>query len=119
MSFNPKISAADQSSTSDGAVKELQVSAGPARAYSITAYNGTDTDAYLLVFDAAAAPADGVGSKPKLVAPLYKRSNGGFDWKDGKIFTAGIYVCVSSTDVSKTLIGGNTAIIDATWRKQQ
>lgn len=113
---NVKVIGADDSSTTDGAQKELLVAAAAARLFTVTAYNSTAGTLYLQAHDSASAPAN--DAKPKLVTPVFANLSGGFNFGDGTIFRKGIYLCWSSTDVTKTLVGSVSGIIDATFRKQ-
>jgi hypothetical protein len=114
MFANVKVIGADSSSTTDGAQKDLLVVAGKARMYTVTAYNSTAGTLYLQAHDSAAAAAE--GEKPKLVVPVFALMSGGLNFVDGAIFKAGIYLCWSTTDVTKTLVGSVSGIIDATYR---
>ena len=113
--FNPKVIGADQKNTTSGSAKSLAVVTSPARLYSVTAYNGSGGTLYLQVFDSSTVPAD-CGS-PIYVVQIASQVTGGFDWQDGIPMTAGVYVCWSTTDTTKTIVGANAGPIAATFRK--
>ena len=113
--FNVKVIGADDDANSAGAAKSLQAVAASARLYTVTAYNSTSGTLYLQAHDAASAPAD--GAAPKLVVPIFATTSGGFGFADGTIFRNGIYLCWSSTDVTKTIVTANSGIIDASFRR--
>lgn len=89
------------------------------RLFTITGWNNKASDQYIMVFDAAALPADGtVTPVAVLLAPTgYQFS---FNWPDGRLFANGVVVCNSSTVVSagnitKT-IGSADCIFDINYR---
>lgn len=114
MGFNVKIIGGDQKAVTSGAGKELVASARPARFYSATVYNSSGGTVYLQLHDAAAAPADGVA--PLMVMAVTAQQTQAFDFQDGLPMGTGIYLCLSSTDVTKTLVAANSGIILATLR---
>jgi hypothetical protein len=112
--FNVRVMGADMSARTTAVDVELLVCTAAARLFTVSAYNGTDGTVYLQAFDSAAAPAD--DAVPKLVTTVYTKSSGGFNFSDGAIFAAGIYLCFSSTDTKKTVCTDDTGLLDATYR---
>lgn len=107
-----------KNANSQGLVKDMQAYADRAFLLDVSAYNATDTDLYLQVHDSAATPDD--GAVPKYVRLLEARACRGltFGFKPGGLFESGLYICVSTTDATKTLAGVNSAIIDANFTNQ-
>lgn len=103
-----------RSANTNGKAKDLQVSTRGASLYTVSAFNASGTDLYLQAFDASAEPAD--GTAPKLVTPVYQHSSGGFNFPVGKDFTYGIYLCVSTTDATKSRVSVDSAMLDAEYQ---
>jgi len=83
------------------------------RCFSITGFNTKATDQYIMVFDAAAVPADGQVSPMVLTA--YAGLPFSFSWEGGRLFANGIAVCNSTTPASKT-IGSADCLFDINYR---
>jgi hypothetical protein len=115
--FNVKVIGADGSANSGAVAKDLQATTGPARLYSAVVYNSTAGTLYFQLHDAAAVPAD--STVPKLVVAVATKQAAFFDFSDGVQFGAGIYMCLSSTDTTKTLVGSTSGIFNATFRKTE
>jgi hypothetical protein len=97
-----------------GAAASKQVSVVAGRLYSVSAYNGSGGNLFLQVHDKASVPAD--TSVPLLVQPVPNGTNGYFEFTNGRPFSNGIYVCFSTTDVTKTLSGSTSVILDVAFR---
>ncbi len=115
MFANVRVIGADESATTDGAQKELLAVDQKAKLFTVTAYNSTVNTLYLQVHDSVAAAAE--GAKPKLVTTAFPGTAGGFNFSDGAIFANGIYLCWSTTAVTKTLVAAVSGIVDATYRR--
>ena len=118
MFSNVKVIGADAATTTAAPGTGLQVATVAARLFTVSAYNAGSTTLYLQAFDAASEPADGATTYPKLVTPVYSHTAGGFNFTDGAIFGAGIYLCFSTTDTYKTRTGATSGLMDATYRKR-
>jgi hypothetical protein len=82
------------------------------RCFDIVGYNN-GADQYIQVHDSAAAAAEGAVPLAVLLAPAgYQFS---WSWTAGRLFANGIYVCNSSTDVTKT-IGSADCLFDINYR---
>ena len=94
-------------------VASLVVSARPTTLYGFSGYNSGAAQ-FLLVFDAAALPAE--GAVPKLVLAVGATSNFAGDWGvEGRFFSNGIVICNSSTGPTKT-IGAADCWLDVQYR---
>lgn len=70
--------------------------------YGFTVYSTKGSAQYLNVFNAAALPAD--TAVPLWSWPLGANSGVGFGWQpNGRHFDAGLVLCNSSTDATKTI----------------
>jgi hypothetical protein len=83
------------------------------RCFSITGFNTKASDQYILVFDAAAVPADG-GFTP-LILTAFAGLPFSFVWEGGRLFAAGIAVCNSSTAAIKA-VGSADCTFDINYR---
>jgi hypothetical protein len=85
--------------------------------HAIIAYNSGASDCYLQVHDAVGTPAE--GRVPEISIPLAAGGYGVFDFAacGRKMNSGGLYVCGSSTDDTKTLIGAADLLIDITYSK--
>jgi len=83
------------------------------RCFDIVGYNNNASDQYIQVHDAAAAPADGAVPAVVIVAP--GNFHFAISWPEGRLFANGIYVCNSSTDVTKTL-GSADCLFDINYK---
>jgi hypothetical protein len=111
-----RIQGGDRAANSAGYAASLAVAAAPARLYSVTVYNNSGADGYIQVFDAAAVPTAGAWSAaPKLMMRVPDASQGSFDFTDGRIFTTGIAIAVSTLATNYTAATSNF-LIDATYR---
>ncbi len=109
------IQGADQTNNSGALAASLMILAAPGTLYSLSGYNDSASDQFIQLFDAAAVPAD--ATVPKLVLVAYAQTPFSFDFPAGRLFTTGIVVCNSSTDVTKT-IGSANCIFDATFTRK-
>lgn len=109
------IQGADTTNNSAGAAASLIVLAAPGILYSLTGYNNKASDQYIQLHDSAALPAD--ASVPKITLVAYAGTPFSYDFPAGRIFTAGIVVCNSSTAITKT-IGSADCLFDATFTRK-
>ena len=80
--------------------------------YGLTVTNTKAAAQFVLIFDAAAVPAD---TAVPLIAKAVPASDAvGFSWFPGRTFEEGIVVCNSSTQATKT-IGSADCIFDANF----
>lgn len=78
------------------------VKAGPGRVYGVSYYNDNAATRYLQFFDATSAPAD--TAVPLITVPVAAGASTYINFgRYGRLFETGIYVCNSTTDVTKTL----------------
>ena len=110
-----KIAGADETVTTDGAKKSLVVSAEAARLFSASFWNTSAADKYLMFFDAAAVPAD--GSKPKLICLCPTKFAASMDFIDGRRFSTGIVVVVSTTEPTLTISATDDGLMDVNFRR--
>jgi hypothetical protein len=115
--YNVKVIGADGYKDSLAVVKELQATAGPARLYSGVVYNKNAATLYFQAHDSATTPID--TAVPKLVLQVPTGESAFFDFGDGAIFGNGIYLCLSTTDTTKTLVGSDSGLFMATFRKTE
>lgn len=81
--------------------------------YGFTVYNTKASAQYLCMFEADVLPAD--AAVPILSWPLGAHNGVGFDWTPtGRFFGAGLVLCNSSTDASKT-IGSADCLFDVQY----
>ena len=107
------VSNATSSSTAQQNARQVAVGANGLRLFDIQIYNNSASDQWVQVFDSASAPAN--GAVPSLVILAPAQFQAGFSWPTGRPFTAGIYVCNSTTDVTKTL-GAADCLFDINYR---
>lgn len=94
--------------------KSAIIKAAPGRAFQINVTNTGGSTEYLQIFDSATVPAD--ASVPLLSIVVLAGATAGVDfgfW--GRGFSAGITVCLSSTQATKTLVGTSVGFFDATY----
>lgn len=108
--FKMRVKGPDKNATTAALAASLVVRADGGRLFAIDGYNGSASDQYIQVFDAAALPAN--GTVPKMVMPVPAGSYFTFYWPMGKPFTTGIVICNSSTAATKT-IGSADCLFDA------
>ena len=90
----------------------LVVKSGPGKLYGFTVYNSGAAQ-FILVFDAAALPAN--GSVPAVVLSAAATANLGASWGDtGRSFDVGCVIVNSSTGPTLT-IGAADCFIDAQY----
>lgn len=109
-----RIQGADRATNTGALAKSLVVSAVPGRLFSVSVWNNSVSDVYIQLHDAASLPAD--TAVPKLVFKCPADSEKARDYVDGRIFTTGIVVAVSSSAATLTLTLTDDCIIDATYR---
>lgn len=86
--------------------------AAPGRVYFVSGYNSDNVDTFLLLFDAAALPANGTApSRSPLRLP--KQSTGYRSWDIGSEFSVGCVVALSSTADTLTLVTSDVGYFDA------
>jgi hypothetical protein len=84
--------------------------------HAIIAYNSGASDCYIQIHDTASTPSE--GAVPAIAIPIAAGGYGVFDFGScGRPIKAGLYVCGSSTDDTKTLIGAADLLIDITYSK--
>lgn len=88
--------------------KDMLLYRGPCWVRSITVYNASATTSeFLQVFNTVSAPPDGY----KTLLPPLALPPGATEFYDmgseGLYLSTGLYVCGSTTDIAKTLIGSN------------
>jgi len=107
------VSNATSKSTAQENARLVVAGASGLRCFDICIYNNKATDQWVQVFDSASAAAEGAVPSLVLFAPAQFQAS--FSWPTGRPFTAGIYVCNSSTDVTKT-IGSADCLFDINYR---
>lgn len=107
------VSNATSASTAQENSRLVVAGADGLRLFDIQIYNNNVADQWIQVFDSAIAPAN--GAVPSLVLFAPAQFQAGFSWPTGRPFTAGIYVCNSTTDVTKTL-GAADCLFDINYR---
>jgi hypothetical protein len=115
--FNVKLIGADEVKDSAGLAKELLASAVACRLYSGGVYNTGALTRYFMIFNSASAAAD--GQTPRLLIPVPTKSFWSFDFPDGLQFGTGVYMCLSSTETTKTLVGTNDGLFYCSFRKTE
>jgi hypothetical protein len=91
---------------------DLVIKSSPGILYGLTVYSNGVTQ-WIQLHNAASAPADAV--VPLLVFEIAADTARTLDFgRHGRVFTTGIYVCNSTTDVTKT-IGAANCIFDAQY----
>lgn len=85
------------------------------RCFTITGWNSKASDQWIMVFDAAAVPANGtVYPLATILAPAgYQFS---FNWPGGRPFTSGVAVCNSTTAPTTKTIGSSDCLFDINYR---
>lgn len=90
---------------SSGLAASLQGKASAAAVLSIHGYNSKASLQYIQIYNLASAPADGVSTAVEII-PVPAKSNFSFSPNYGsfpELFSAGVYVCNSSTETTKTI----------------
>lgn len=96
------------------AASGVVVGDGPALLFTLTATNTSASDQYVLVFDAAAVPADGTAAK--CVLRISAGATASLDYAvRGKVFRSGICWSNSSSAPLKT-IGAANCFVEANWQ---
>jgi|SRR5580765_1665150 len=91
---------------SGGLAKELMVFNRPAKLLTLVVYNAGAATSYLQIHDRHAPAAE--GERPRLIIPVAPDSTESLDLpQKGIRFGNGIYICLSSTNVTKTLLTTN------------
>jgi len=110
---------ATSKSTALEASRAVAAGASGIRCFTISGFNNRASDQWIMVFDAAAVPADGTVQPVGIIlAPAgYQFS---FNWPGGRPFTAGVAVCNSTTintgtNITKT-IGSADCQFDINYR---
>lgn len=106
---------ADSTNNSGALAASLIVLAAPGTLYSLAGYNDKATDQFIQLHDSTTVPAD--TAVPKLTLVAYAQMPFSFDFPAGRLFTTGIVVCNSSTDVTKT-IGSADCLFDASYTRK-
>lgn len=120
MGGSVRVEGADSKANSTGFAGTLVVSAGPARLYSVTIYNGSGGNVYLQIFNTTAVQTAGAwtaGSEPLLQVLIPATATGGVDFKDGALFPVGVSVACSSSPTQYTAVA-SAALIYATYHKK-
>jgi hypothetical protein len=87
---------------------------GPARLFNLTVTSEKVSDQYVLLFDAAAVPADGAAAVAAFKVPAGATARIDFGWR-GKAFLHGICWSNSSTLPAKT-VGAADCFTEANWQ---
>ena len=91
----------------------LVIKASEGALFYVSGYNSKNAEQFILIFDAAALPAD--GAIPKVVYRVDARADFDFPFDHfGRHFTNGIVICNSSTGPTKT-IGSADCWFDAQY----
>lgn len=109
-----KLKAGDATASAVGLSNALQVSTSASRLYMLTGLN-TGPNQWIMVFDAARAPAD---TTVPLIPPINVLAGQNFSMgfgDGGRPFANGIYVCNSTTAGTKT-IGAANCFFDVLYR---
>ena len=94
----------NSTSTAQEASRIAKASAGTL--FVVSGYNNSSSDQFILLFDSATLPANGV--VPKIVIMASALSTFGYKAPDaGRAFANGIVICNSSTAVTKTIGSAN------------
>lgn len=100
-------------STSTAQENDRVIKATPGTLYGLTVYNNNAAAQWIQLHNATSAPADGV--VPALTFAIAAQSNIALTFtSNGRYFSTGIYVCTSTTDVTKTL-GADDCLFDAQY----
>lgn len=111
MGFNIKVIGGDKTANAQAAVNSLAI-AKPCKLFSVTGFNN-GPDQFIQIFDAAAEPAE--GTVPLLQATAYANQQFSFSFPTvGRPFTSGVYICNSTTSLTKTK-GAANCLIDSTY----
>lgn len=89
------------------------IKASTAKLLNVRGYNKNAAKRWVMIFNTSAIPADGVFCP--IVIPVEGQNS--FYWESGmypKVFQAGISICISTTDATKTL-GAADLTINATY----
>lgn len=93
--------------------RSIVVAAGAATLYGFTVYSSNAGSQFILVFDAAAIPAD--GAVPLYALPVAATNFVSVFYGDvGRTFIQGIVLCNSSTATTKT-VGAADCFFDVQW----
>lgn len=111
--MNVRSIGADDTANGGALVQQLSVAAAKARLYSLTVLN-TGPDQWIQLHDSAAAPS--AAAVPKISIPVGGSQFASFDFNDGRLFRAGIFV-VNSTTAATYTAGAADCLIDASFRK--
>lgn len=99
--------------TTTAQAASLQIKASEGTLFGLTAYNNNAGAQFIQLHDAASAPAD--TAVPVIVFEIASNTARSLDLgRLGRRFSSGIYVCNSSTDVTKT-IGAADCLFDAQY----
>lgn len=113
-----RIQGADATTNSTALAATLVASTVACRLYSITVYNTDVADRYIQVFDAVAVPTAGAWDTTiRLQLKVPTDYHGSFDFGDGRLFSTGCSIAVSTTNTLYTA-AGDVCLIDATLRKK-
>jgi hypothetical protein len=113
MSTRTVLDGPDRNLTTAAAAASLG-QAGSYKVYSIIMSNGhASSDQYVQVFDAAALPAN--TAVPIAFQLVPAGTSVGLSWESGRVFGLGVFVCNSSTALTKT-IGTTDCLFDINYR---
>ena len=110
---NYNLVGADSKANSGSGAPSLQATTVPSKLFSITVYNNNVGSQFIQLHDASSVPAD--TSVPELSWAIATQTHLHVEWPLGRQMATGIYVCNSTTDVTKT-IGASDCLIDAVYR---
>lgn len=106
----------DFSVYSGALAKAVQLATTSVRVFDVTVYNSNTALLYLQIFDSATTPAD--GAVPQMSMPVPADESRSLLWgARGGLFTTGVYVCLSTTAATKTLVGTNWGLFDSNFTK--
>lgn len=115
-SFTMRVQGAESRYDSAAAEASAVLATGRTRVWNVIMHNGNAATRYLLLFDAAALPANGtVPDAPPLQIPA--DGTGSLDLGDGSLFLNGL-VAASSTTAQTLTIGSADAIFFANYSKR-
>jgi hypothetical protein len=92
----------------------LVVAGGPARLFNLTVTSTSASDQYVLLFDAAAVPADGAAAVAVFKVSAGSTARIDYGWR-GKAFQNGVCWSNSSTIPAKTA-GAANCYAEANWQ---
>lgn len=105
---------ATSAATTTAYATSLVVKASTGTLYTITGYNSKSTSQFIQVHDSATLPAD--AAIPKIIFFIPPFTNFSYDMGHyGRLFSAGITICNSSTGPTKT-IGSADCWFDVTYK---